>query len=162
MPIIPPPAMAVAAGAIQHLLAPRRGPGVVRTLAAGGVTAASLGVIGTTVANFQRAGTTADPFDLHKSTALVTTGPNSVTRNPLYLALAGLLTAHAILRGGSATFLPVVGFVVAIDRLQVRPEEEALAKVFGDEYATYQRQVPRWIGITRLCGIRSGNVPTSQ
>jgi protein-S-isoprenylcysteine O-methyltransferase Ste14 len=60
--------------------------------------------------------------------------------------MAGLLTAHALLRGGWLTSLPVVGFVAVIDRVQIRPEETALSALFGEEYADYCRRVPRWIG----------------
>lgn len=162
MPVIPPPVLALAAGALQHLLAPRRSPRAARTLAAGAVGAASLGLIGATVASFRRVGTTVEPFDPEQATVLVTTGPNGLTRNPIYLGLAGVLTAHAIFRGGAATAFPVAGFIAAIDRLQIRPEESALAEVFGDAYAKYQQEVPRWVGISRLFGIRSGSVRTSR
>ncbi len=79
----------------------------------------------------------------------MTDGPNALTRNPMYVGMAGVLTAHAIARGGWLTALPVAGFVALIDRVQVRPEEQALRGLFGDEYAAYCARVPRWLGLPR-------------
>ena len=37
---------------------------------------------------------TVEPFDPSKATALVVSGPNAVTRNPMYVAMAGVLLAR--------------------------------------------------------------------
>jgi len=147
MPTVPPPVYAIGAGIVQHILAPDRGTGLVRKAAAVSVGAASVGLIGGSVARFRSQHTTFEPFDPAQASALVTDGPNALTRNPMYLGMAGVLTAHALLRGGWLTALPVVGFVALLDRVQVRPEEEALRGVFGEQYDDYCRRVPRWIGL---------------
>jgi protein-S-isoprenylcysteine O-methyltransferase Ste14 len=149
MPTVPPPLFALGAGLVQHALAPDSKPGRARKVAAAGVGAASFWVLGGSVARFRQHRTTVEPFDPTKTSALVTDGPNALTRNPMYVGMAGVLTAHAVLRGGWLTSLPVVGFVVLIDRVQVRPEEQALRELFGDEYADYCRRVPRWVGLPR-------------
>ena len=149
MPTVPPPLVALGAGLVQHALAPDRRTGVVRKAAAVSVGAAGLGLIGGSVARFRGQHTTIEPFDPSRASALVTDGPNALTRNPMYLGMAGVLTAHALLRGGWLTPLPVVGFVALIERVQVRPEEEALRGLFGEEYADYCRRVPRWLGPRR-------------
>lgn len=146
MPTVPPPAYALSAGVLQHVLAPDRRPGLTRVAAAAGAGAASLWLLGGSLARFRRHHTTFEPFDPSQASTLVTSGPNAITRNPMYLGMAGLLTAHALLRGGWLTSLPVVGFVAVIDRAQIRPEETALSALFGEEYADYCRRVPRWIG----------------
>jgi protein-S-isoprenylcysteine O-methyltransferase Ste14 len=147
MPTVPPPLFALGAGILQHALAPDHRSSLVRKAAAVGVGAAGMSLISGSLARFRSHHTTVEPFDPARATALVTDGPNALTRNPMYLGLAGVLTAHALVRGGWLTPLPVVGFVALIDRVQVRPEEEALRVVFGEEYADYCRRVPRWLGM---------------
>jgi len=41
-------------------------------------------------------GTTLDPFDPTRASVLVTTGANAVSRNPMYVGLAGLLLSNQI------------------------------------------------------------------
>lgn len=142
---MPPPAYAVAVAVAQHLLAGDHRPGTLRKVAAGATAAAGLALIGGSIQQFRERGTTVEPFRPDQASALVTTGPNAVTRNPMYAGMAGLLTAHALVRGGILPTLPVAAFVAVIDRLQIRPEEAALAANFGDEYAAYCDRVPRWL-----------------
>jgi protein-S-isoprenylcysteine O-methyltransferase Ste14 len=80
-----------------------------------------------------------------KATTLVTTGANRLTRNPMYLGLAGILTAHAVARGSWAASLPVGAFVAVMDRVQVPAEEAALEERFGEDYRAYVADVPRWV-----------------
>lgn len=145
MPLLPPPLIALAAGVAQHRLAPDRRPGTARTFAAGAIAAASVWLLADTTRRFQQAGTTFEPFDPSRTTELVTSGPNRITRNPMYVGMSGLLTAHALYRGGWATALPVAAFVGVIDRIQIRPEEAALREVFGQAYDDYCRSVRRWL-----------------
>jgi protein-S-isoprenylcysteine O-methyltransferase Ste14 len=94
---------------------------------------------------FRRSGTTLDPVRPEEASALVTTGPNAITRNPMYVGLSGLLVAHAVWRGTWVALLPVAAFVAFIDRLQVRAEELALARKFGASYEAYRAAAPRWL-----------------
>jgi protein-S-isoprenylcysteine O-methyltransferase Ste14 len=145
VPIVPPPLIALAAGAAQAAVAPDRPTGRLRKAAAAGLTLGSAGLAGGAVGRFRRDHTTVEPFDPSRTSALVTDGPNAFTRNPMYVGMAGLLTAHALLRGGWLTLLPVAGFVVVIDRFQIRPEEAALQQLFGEDYAAYCRSTRRWL-----------------
>jgi protein-S-isoprenylcysteine O-methyltransferase Ste14 len=95
---------------------------------------------------FRRSETTVDPLRPDRASVLVTTGPNSISRNPMYVALAGLLVANAVWRGSWVALVPVVGFVGLIDLTQVRAEESALLEKFGAEYDAYRASTPRWIG----------------
>jgi protein-S-isoprenylcysteine O-methyltransferase Ste14 len=76
---------------------------------------------------------------------LVTTGVNAVSRNPMYVGMAGLLVANAMRRGSWTALLPVAVFTVVIDRLQIAAEEPALLANFGAEYEAYRASVPRWL-----------------
>ena len=143
---VPPPIYAASGALAQHLLAPDRPRSTARTVAAGALAAASFALAGGAAREFRRRKTTVNPLDPSQATRLVTRGPNRVTRNPMYLGMAGLLTAHAVYRGGWLTPLPVVAFVVVIDRLQIAPEEAALLRIFGEDYEAYRDTVPRWVG----------------
>lgn len=76
---------------------------------------------------------------------LVTTGANAVSRNPMYVGMAGLLVANALRRGSWTALLPVVAFTLVIDRVQIAAEEAALLAHFGADYEAYLAAVPRWI-----------------
>lgn len=145
MPVVPPPAYALAGVVTQHFLAGDGRAGAFRKLAGAAVAAASVTLIAGSVQRFRDGGTTVEPFRPEQATALVTSGPNAITRNPMYVGMAGLLGAHALVRGGWLPALPVAAFVAVIDRTQIRPEEAALRELFGQEYETYCAAVPRWL-----------------
>lgn len=145
MPTVPPPVITLAAAGVQHVLAPGRPAGTLHRLLAASAAAGSAALMGTAARRFFAVGTTVEPFDPSQASVLVTDGPNALTRNPMYVGMAGLLAAHAVLRGGWATWLPVAGFVAVIDRVQVLPEEKALHERFGAEYDDYRRRVRRWV-----------------
>jgi protein-S-isoprenylcysteine O-methyltransferase Ste14 len=120
-------------------------PGVLRTTASVATVTGS-GVLATSATrSFRRSGTTIEPFDPSRASVLVTTGANAVTRNPMYVGLAGVLVAHAVWRGSWTALLPVAGFVAYIDRVQVAAEERALLERFGADYEAYRAAVPRWL-----------------
>jgi protein-S-isoprenylcysteine O-methyltransferase Ste14 len=146
MPVVPPPLIALGAGFVQRAVAPDNPTGGLRRVTAVSLGAASIALLGATAASFRRHGTTVEPFDPSKASTLVTDGPNTLTRNPMYVGMAGALAANALWRGGWLTPLPVAAFIAVIDRAQIRPEEQALAALFGEDYAAYCRNVPRWVG----------------
>ena len=98
---------------------------------------------------FRRAHTTVNPHKPEEATALVTTGVYAWTRNPMYLGLAILLLGLAIKLGAASAFLGPLLFVPLIQRLQIRPEEQALRLRFGAVYDQYCRRVNRWLGTKR-------------
>jgi len=100
---------------------------------------------GTAASRFRRGGTTLEPFHPDRASVLVTSGANTISRNPMYVGMAGLLVAHAAWRGSWAALLPLAGFVVFIDRVQIQAEEAALLEKFGAEYVAYRAMSPRWI-----------------
>jgi protein-S-isoprenylcysteine O-methyltransferase Ste14 len=68
-----------------------------------------------------------------------------VTRNPMYVGLLFVLLGWAVFLGSPWPFLAPVLFVAFVNRFQIKPEEKALARLFGEDYATYAARVPRWL-----------------
>jgi len=145
MPNLPPVPIALAAGLAQRRLGTGSRPGLVRKAGAVAAAGASLWLLSGTARAFRRTGTTVNPLDPSRASRLVTDGPNAVSRNPMYVGMAGLLVAHGLLRGGWGTLLPAAAFVAVIDRVQVPAEEAALHDLFGQEYDAYRRRVRRWL-----------------
>lgn len=146
---IPPPVWLLAAGLAQRALAGDRDTTASSRVAAAGVAGTAVTLLGGSTARFRRHGTTIDPLRPDRASHLVVAGPNRLTRNPMYVGMAGLLVAHAALRRSPAALLPVAGFVAVIDRFQVAREEAALRERFGAKYADYCARVPRWVGPVR-------------
>ena len=143
---LPPPLLALAAAVAQRSLSPGApSPGGLRAATAGLLSAGSLALAGASAGQFRRSGTTVEPFRPDRASTLVTSGANAVTRNPMYVGMAGLLVANALRRGSWPALLPAAAFVALIDRYQVRFEEEALRGKFGPAFDAYCAAVPRWI-----------------
>jgi protein-S-isoprenylcysteine O-methyltransferase Ste14 len=143
---IPPPLIAISAALVQRALTrDAQRPGLPRAAAAGTIAAASIALAGASALRFRRSGTTVEPFEPARASVLVTSGVNSISRNPMYVGMAGLLVANVIRSGEWVGVLPVLGFVLVIDRYQVAPEESALLANFGADYEAYRAAVPRWL-----------------
>lgn len=136
-------------GCHQHRRS-RRGRGcrcctVPRRILSMAVAGASVALMVRGVQELTGARTTLDPHAPETSSQLVTTGPFAYTRNPLYLAGAGLLWAHALWLGSPRALLPAGAFVLALDKCQIPLEEAALEQRFGKKYRKYAAEVPRWV-----------------
>ena len=143
---VPPPLVALAAALAQRvLMGPAPAPTAGRAAATTTLSLASMLMAGAAASRFRRSGTTIEPFHPDQTSVLVTTGANSISRNPMYVGMAGLLVANAIWRGSWAALAPVAGFVLIIDRLQIQAEESALLEKFGAEYEAYRAASPRWL-----------------
>jgi len=99
--------------------------------------------------SFRRVHTTVNPLLPDKATHLVTEGVFGMTRNPMYLGLLLVLLGWAIWLGSIAPLFVLPAFWVMITYAQIIPEEHALGKVFGEDYAAYRRKVNRWLGRRR-------------
>jgi len=97
------------------------------------------------IAAFGRARTTIDPINVARASTLVTTGLYSLSRNPMYVSMAALLAAIAVLFAQPVLALGPVFFVLYIHRFQIRPEERALHARFGAAYDAYRAKVRPWI-----------------
>tara|TARA_R110002096_G_scaffold161007_3_gene327372 strand:- start:21332 stop:21781 length:450 start_codon:yes stop_codon:yes gene_type:complete len=104
-----------------------------------------LGIGLSAVREFRRVQTTVNPMRPENATTLVDSGVFAFSRNPMYLGLALVLAGWGTWLGSAGSFAVIVLFVIAITALQIRPEEAALAKCFGDDYVKYRQRVRRWI-----------------
>jgi protein-S-isoprenylcysteine O-methyltransferase Ste14 len=97
------------------------------------------------IVSFQRAKTTVNPVKPSSTSSLVVSGIYKYTRNPMYLGFVLLLLGWAAFLSNLAALALLPGFVVYINRFQIRPEERVLAALFPSEYPAYQAKVRRWI-----------------
>lgn len=76
---------------------------------------------------------------------LITSGPFSVSRNPLYLANTLLLVAVGLIGGMGWFVLMAIVAAFATTKLAIEREEKVLAEKFGKRYRDYAKRVRRWI-----------------
>lgn len=113
------------------------------------ITAVGLGAVGVFVMlvgviSFHRAKTTVNPHKPETATALVTSGIYRYTRNPMYLGMLLLLLAWAVYLSSPIALIGVLAFWLYIGHFQIRPEERALAALFGGAFSEYTARVRRW------------------
>ncbi len=97
------------------------------------------------ILSFRRAQTTANPTRPEEASSLVSTGIYQLTRNPMYFGLLLVLLAWAVFLSSAWALLGVAGFVLYMNRFQIAPEERALSRLFGSDYASYKARVRRWL-----------------
>lgn len=153
---VPPPVVAAAAFGAQILLSEKRASSKRSKIAGAIVGVGACLLMGGAVIEFQRHHTTVNPKTLD-TTKLVVTGPNRLTRNPMYLGLAGVLTAHAVWRRSWVALIPVALFALVIDRTQIPAEEAVLQQRFGAEFERYRAGTPRWLGFPPRTFAGDGN-----
>ena len=76
---------------------------------------------------------------------LVTSGPFSISRNPIYLGMAGTLLAIAFLMQSLSALLIPVLFISIIQNTWIPHEEKKLAEVFGEEWKIYSAKTKQWL-----------------
>lgn len=97
----------------------------------------------TAIRTMGRAGTTVVPTQAARQ--LVTSGPFSITRNPLYLGDTLLMFGVGLIAGWIWFFVMGLAAAFLTHRLAILPEERHLASRFGKKYLDYKKKVRRWI-----------------
>ncbi len=90
-----------------------------------------------------RAGTTHHPTGT--PSALVSSGPFRLTRNPLYLSLLLMLAGFAALLNSVWLILAVPVLFLLLNVFIVPREEAILNQLFAGQYSAYCRRVRRWL-----------------
>ena len=109
------------------------------------IAAAGLAIIIVAALNFKAAKTTVNPMKPSQASSLVIVGVFKISRNPMYLGLLIIISAWALYLGNVLSFAVLPVFVLYITNFQIKPEEEALVEIFGDEFEQYCSSVRRWI-----------------
>ena len=145
--IAPPPLVylgGLAAGfALRSALPATRVRPAVRWPVGGALLAIGGTLMGSFVRAFARAGTPVSPYSA--STALVTTGPYRISRNPAYLGMALVYTGIAVSAEALWALAPLPAVLAVIDRGVIAREERYLDGMLGDEYRRYKQQTRRWL-----------------
>ena len=92
---------------------------------------------------FLKSKTTLSPFE--SPTSLLTSGPYSLSRNPIYLGMASILLGVAVFFGTLVTFVFPFLFLMIIETLLIPVEERSMEKIFGKKYDEYKSRVRQWI-----------------
>ena len=79
------------------------------------------------------------------TTALVTSGPYRLSRNPIYLSMTLLYLGLAFLLGAVGPLLLLLPVLAVMEFGVVNREERYLDRKFGDAYRSYSARVRRWL-----------------
>ncbi|MDF5729408.1 MAG: isoprenylcysteine carboxylmethyltransferase family protein [Rhizonema sp. PD38] len=91
----------------------------------------------------RRAQTAVNPS--RPTTAIVSDGAFSFSRNPIYLSLTLLDVSIALLFNALWALLILLPLVVVVQNGVIKREERYLERKFGDEYLRYKASVRRWV-----------------
>ena len=95
------------------------------------------------VINMRQAGTSPDPRD--PVSALVTSGPFSFTRNPIYLSFVLFFIGVSLLANSWLMLVILIILIFVMQNGVIEREERYLEDKFGDEYRQYKAKVYRWL-----------------
>jgi protein-S-isoprenylcysteine O-methyltransferase Ste14 len=94
---------------------------------------------------FYKQKTTPNPLSPNKANTIVISGLYRFSRNPMYLGLLLSLTGWTMYLGNLASLACLPVFVWVLNNMQIKPEEHALEKKFGESYTRYLSEVRRWL-----------------
>jgi protein-S-isoprenylcysteine O-methyltransferase Ste14 len=116
-----------------------------------GVVLACLGIAITVIAQFAMGDAWRVGVDPSEQTEMVTHGPFSVVRNPIFAAMIPAFVGIALLAPNVLTLAGTVLLIVALEMQTRLIEEPYLARIHGERYAIYAARVGRFVpGIGRL------------
>jgi protein-S-isoprenylcysteine O-methyltransferase Ste14 len=76
---------------------------------------------------------------------LVRRGPYSVVRNPIYLAMFGMLIASGLALSRWQALVPAIAVYLIGTAVRIHTEENLLRAMFGAEFEDYARRVPAFL-----------------
>jgi protein-S-isoprenylcysteine O-methyltransferase Ste14 len=146
--VVAPPPLIYLAGlaigfALEALLPGASLPAAVQWVLGAALVLAGAALLASFNTAFTRKGTAVEPWK--PTTAIVTTGPYRLTRNPAYLGMALVYIGIALLAAALWVLVPLPLVLGVIDRAVITREERYLGRKFGREYLDYKASVRRWI-----------------
>lgn len=91
----------------------------------------------------RRAQTAVNPSQ--PTTAIVSEGAFSFSRNPIYLSLTLLYIGIALLLNALWALLLLLPLLAVVQNGVIKREEDYLERKFGDDYIRYKTSVRRWV-----------------
>jgi protein-S-isoprenylcysteine O-methyltransferase Ste14 len=145
---IPPPVVGLIAAVLMWWATGATGPhwpgglqgAAVALLLGGGLSLDLAGLLA-----FRASRTTVNPMRPQRASSLVSGGVYRITRNPMYVGMACLLMAWAMVLSSVWALWGPVAYVLYLNRFQIGPEERILLGLFGEEYRAYMGRVRRWL-----------------
>jgi len=106
-----------------------------------GISIAAAGVVA-----FRKLQTTVNPTKPGTASTLAVDGIYKWSRNPMYLGILLFLIACGIYAANliALVVMPFV-FLVYMTVYQIKPEEDALTLIFGEDFVQYKARVRRWL-----------------
>ena len=146
--VVAPPPLIYLAGlavgfALEALLASSSVPAAVQWGLGGVLVVAGVALLLSFNTAFSRRGTAVEPWK--PTTAIVTTGPYRITRNPAYLGMALVYAGVALMSDALWVLAPLPVVLAVVDRGVIAREERYLERKFGQEYLDYKSRVRRWL-----------------
>ena len=97
------------------------------------------------VNSFKKQSTTVNPIKIENASSLVTSGVFEYSRNPMYLGMALILLGLALMFNVIGGTLFTLLFTIFITKFQIKPEEEVMEKLFGEDFLKYKQNVRMWL-----------------
>lgn len=143
---IPPPLLLLVAIAISYLVSSMF-PGLAFNDASFNILGLALVPAGIVLVLWSGSTLTRNKTTTHprgKPSKLVSTGPYSWSRNPIYLGFLLISIGTALLFANVLAFVGPVIFFAFTSLLIIPFEEDMLTKVFGKSYKSYTKHIRRW------------------
>ena len=102
-------------------------------------------VFAAAVISFKKQKTTVNPISIENASSLVVSGIFKQTRNPMYLGMSFVLLGLTFKFNVIGGLLFTGIFMLFITIFQIKPEEVAMEKLFGQEWKDYSKNVRRWL-----------------
>jgi protein-S-isoprenylcysteine O-methyltransferase Ste14 len=102
-----------------------------------------IGLLAWAMRSFARAKTAIVPYNT--TTTIVPTGPYRFSRNPMYVAMAVIQAAFAVMFATAWILILLPPVLLFIRRGVIAREERYLESKFGAGYLDYKNRVRRWL-----------------
>ena len=106
---------------------------------------AGLTILVLAVRLFKKQNTTVNPIKIENASSLVTSGIFKYSRNPIYLGMVIILLGLALMFNLIGGILFTLLFAIYITKYQIRPEEEVMERLFGEDFLKYKNNVRVWL-----------------